>query len=122
MDGPTTAGFESLESLPRTKLSARASAEGKGARVVVRNDGKGLAFMVKILARDAKGRNAKPAFYSDNWFCLMPGEEKSVLVEAPAGTAKITVGAWNAEEVSVSRDVAWTVSLPADSVSTLTHK
>jgi len=100
MDGPATAGFESLESLPRTKLSARASAEGKGKRVVVRNDGKGLAFMVKILARDAKGRNAKPAFYSDNWFCLMPGEEKSVLVEAPAGTSKVAVGAWNADETN----------------------
>ena len=59
--------------------------------------------MVKVLARDAQGRNAKPAFYSDNWFCLMPGEEKSVLVEAPAGASKISVGAWNAEEVVVGR-------------------
>ncbi len=101
VDGPTTAGFETLDSLPRTTLAAKVRTENGRTRVAVKNTGKGIAFMVKLLARDAKGRNLKPAFYSDNWFCLMPGEEKSVVVDAPAGTASITVGAWNADEKPV---------------------
>jgi hypothetical protein len=102
MDGPTTAGFETMDSLPKTKLSAKAAPAKGGTLVTVRNDGKGIAFMVKLLARDAKGRNLKPTFYSDNWFSLMPGETKQVLVEPPAGAASWTVEAWNAPRVTGS--------------------
>jgi len=98
MDGPTTAGFETMDSLAKTTLAVVAEKSSNGTVVMVRNTGKGIAFMVKVLARDAKGRNVKPTFYSDNWFCLMPGESKSVLVEAPAAASKFTVGAWNADE------------------------
>lgn len=98
MDGPTTAGFETMDSLAKTTLAVVAEKSSNGTVVMVRNTGKGIAFMVKVLARDAKGRNVKPTFYSDNWFCLMPGESKSVLVEAPDAVSKFTVGAWNADE------------------------
>ena len=102
MDGPTTAGFETMDSLPKTKLSAKAAPAKGGTLVTVRNDGKGIAFMVKLLARDAKGRNLKPTFYSDNWFSLMPGETKQVLVEPPTGAASWTAEAWNAPRVTGS--------------------
>lgn len=99
MDGPTTAGFETMDSLAKTTLAVVAEKSSNGTVVMVRNTGKGIAFMVKVLARDAKGRNVKPTFYSDNWFSLMPGETKQVLVEPPAGAASWTVEAWNAQSV-----------------------
>ena len=99
MDGPTTAGFEAMDSLAKTTLEAHVARGEKGATISVRNAGDSIAFMVKILARDAKGRNLKPTFYSDNWFCLMPGESRDVAVEPPAGAAAWTVEAWNAPQV-----------------------
>jgi hypothetical protein len=102
MDGPTTAGFETMDSLAKTTLEARAEKGARGTVVTVRNTGKSIAFMVKLLARDAKGRNLKPTFYSDNWFSLMPGETKQVLVEPPAGAASWTAEAWNAPRVTGS--------------------
>ena len=100
MDGPTTAGFESMDALPKTTLAAQARKENGKKVVAVKNTGDKLAFLVKLLARDAQGRNVKPTFYSDNWFCLMPGESRDVVVEAPAGAVAWTVQGWNTAVVN----------------------
>ena len=103
MDGPTTAGFESMDNLPKTTLKVESSrvASTRGADtscVRVTNTGDHLAFLVKVLARDADGRNVKPTFYSDNWFCLLPGETKEITVEAPVDAKSFEVSAWNEEK------------------------
>ena len=103
MDGPATAGFETMDSLPATRLEAAAATEdGKPAVVVVRNAGDAIAFLAKISVKDAAGRSVKPVFFTDNWFCLMPGESRLVEVEAPASAARWSVKAWNTPEAEIS--------------------
>lgn len=102
MDGPTTAGFESMDRLPKTTLAGQVQkADGK-VRLTVKNTGDKLAFLAKVLVRDAQGKNVKPTFYSDNWFCLMPGESRTITIEAPAQAKGWTLSAWNAADVKGS--------------------
>lgn len=99
MDGPTTAGFESMEALPKTTLDVQVAKAAKGARFTVRNAGDKIAFLAKIQVLDAQGRQLKPTFYTDNWLILMPGETRAVDVEYPSGAAFWSVRPWNGETV-----------------------
>jgi exo-1,4-beta-D-glucosaminidase len=52
--------------------------------VSVSNTGKTMSFMTRLAAFDRKtGRYIAPAFYSDNYFTLMPNDTKVILIEAP---------------------------------------
>ena len=94
--GPCVGGFAALEKLPATTL-AFSTAERKGRTTVsVRNTGAHLAFMTHVQLRGEDGRMLRPTFYSDNDFALLPGEEKAIEVEPPAGRSfKVSVTAWN---------------------------
>ena len=74
----------------------------KGLAFTVANTGKFLAFLTKIQILDAAGRQLKPAFYTDNWLILMPGETKTVEAEFPSGAASWTVRPWNGRTVKGS--------------------
>jgi len=100
MDGPTTAGFEAMANLPKTTLAAQVEKTAKGFLVTVKNTGDRIAFLAKVLVKDAAGKQVKPSFYSDNWFCLLPGESRDVEIEAPAAAATWTLDAWNAAPVT----------------------
>ena len=102
MDGPATAGFESLEDLPKATLDVKTAKTAKGLAFTVENTGKFLAFLTKIQILDAAGRQLKPAFYTDNWLILMPGETKTVEAEFPSGAASWTVRPWNGRTVKGS--------------------
>jgi exo-1,4-beta-D-glucosaminidase len=72
-----------LNTLPRTKLdvtSANEAIGGKaGARVTVRNSTANIAFMVHLrMTRGKGGEDLTPIFWSDNYFSLLPGEQKEV--------------------------------------------
>ena len=81
MTGPCTAGFESLASLPETRLEVRRleSAAGR-TRLSVRNAGERIAFFVKVAPVGADSVGVR---YSDNWFSLLPGESRDVTVSHP---------------------------------------
>ena len=91
--GPCTGGFAALSELPRTSLSVFRSEHG----VTVRNVGDRIAFMVEAKALDEKGRRIVPTHYSDNFFSLLPGEGKNVLIECDKEIHKVGVSAWNSE-------------------------
>jgi hypothetical protein len=60
--------------------------------------------MIKLVLKDAgTGERILPAYYSENYFSLLPGEERAVSVEFPAGQAKPTIGlrGWNIAEETV---------------------
>ena len=97
MDGPTTAGFESLKALPKANLAVKAVQKENGARFEITNEGDHLAFMVKLTVRDASGASVKPAFFTDNWMILMPHEMRSVDVECAADISEWIVSSWNGE-------------------------
>jgi exo-1,4-beta-D-glucosaminidase len=72
-----------LNTLPQVKLevtSAKEQQNGKmGARASVRNPSGSIAFMVHLRLTNGKGgEDLTPIFWSDNYFSLLPGEQKEV--------------------------------------------
>ena len=72
-----------LNALPQAKLeiatSARVEGEDGIVRVTVKNPGAGVAFMVHPrLIQGKDGFDIVPVFWEDNYFSLLPGEEKTV--------------------------------------------
>jgi len=100
----THADLTALATLPPTRLSAAVRAlpadeTGRAAVVRVRNEGRALAFLVRLEMKDAKsGQGLLPALWEDNYFSLLPGESREVRVSFPGGAAPAVLDAqaWNA--------------------------
>jgi exo-1,4-beta-D-glucosaminidase len=78
-----------LSALKKVKLdlSYKITEDGKEkvATVTVKNNTKGLAFMNRLMVVKGKdGEEVLPAFWSDNFFTLLPGEEKVLTVRFAA--------------------------------------
>jgi hypothetical protein len=84
--------YESLNSLPEVTLRASVSPKppiageiGNGNHlyiITLSNNGSAPAVQTRIRTiSSATGEDLLPAFYSDNYFSLMPGESKTVTVE-----------------------------------------
>jgi exo-1,4-beta-D-glucosaminidase len=74
-----------LNTLPRVQLevtSAKEEQSGKaGVRASVRNPSGSIAFMVHLRVTKGKGgEDLTPIFWSDNYFSLLPREQKEVSV------------------------------------------
>jgi exo-1,4-beta-D-glucosaminidase len=95
-----------LNTLPQVNLevtSAKKERDGKaGVRVSVRNPNAGLAFMVHLRVTKGKGgEDLTPIFWSDNYFSLLPGEQKEVTAtydpsDLAGKDAVLEVGGYNA--------------------------
>jgi hypothetical protein len=75
-------------------------------RVHLRNSGKDAAIALKLTLHHADGTRILPAYYSDNYVSLLPGEEREITIQAPAkaagaGVAAISLRGWNLPEESV---------------------
>lgn len=75
------ASFHALSELPMPKVSLEASERG----VTLRNTGKTLAFFLQLRARDSAGADVVPAYFSDNFVSLLPGESVEITVRTPPG-------------------------------------
>lgn len=78
-----------LSTLPQVKLESSASrasdAEKGKMRVSVKNPGNSVAFMVHLrLARGEGGEDVVPVLWEDNYFSLLPGEQREVAVSYAA--------------------------------------
>lgn len=89
LTGPATAGFQAIDQLAKTKLSAKYSTlvrDGKHCiNLSLKNTGRTLAFFTQIQWLDAGGKPVRPSFYTDNFMCLMPGESRKVEIETDMG-------------------------------------
>ena len=77
------ADLTGLDSLPQVKLDVSSSAQqaaGKGiVTIKVKNPSHGIAFQVHFRVTKGKGGDdLVPIFWDDNYFSLLPGEEKIV--------------------------------------------
>jgi len=77
------ADLTGLNSLPQVKLEWSSSVrQQSGKRIItvkVKNPSSGVAFQVHLRATKGKdGDDIVPIFWDDNYFSLLPGEEKSV--------------------------------------------
>lgn len=106
--GPLYGGFEAIKDLPKAKLKVdarRSVIDGRPAlKVRLRNPDKGLAFMVQLKLLEKKnGKPIRPTFYSDNFVSLLPGEEKTIVIDTPQTvppTAELSLEGWNVDAVS----------------------
>ncbi len=96
------ATLRELNGLPQGNLTVSASAAASGserkASVRIKNAGSVPALAVKLTLKDAAtGKRILPAYYSENYVSLLPGEERVITVEFPAGEAKPAIGlrGWN---------------------------
>jgi exo-1,4-beta-D-glucosaminidase len=102
------ADLTALARMPATRLSlsarrAASTAQGREAVVRVRNEGKSLAFQVRLkLTRG--GTDVLPVLWEDNYFALLPGEAREVRVSYPEGAAAAAVEAqaWNGPSSSAA--------------------
>src|SRR4029077_14713402 len=72
-----------LNTLPQTKLEVTLAKENlsnrSGARISVRNPSRSIAFMVHLrVTKGQGGEDVTPIFWSDNYFPLLPGEQREV--------------------------------------------
>jgi hypothetical protein len=84
--GVEDGNYTALRSLPKVELQAATKSERQGSRWVLKtelnNATKQPALMVRLKAvRTKSGDRILPAYYSDNFISLMPGERKSVVTQ-----------------------------------------
>jgi hypothetical protein len=80
-------------------------------RVHLRNTGGDAAIALKLTLRHADGTRILPAYYSDNYLSLLPGEERTVSIHAPvdaagAGSARVSMRGWNLTEQDVPQEAS----------------
>jgi hypothetical protein len=103
------ASYRELNSLaPATLTASATAAQTNGERAVrlrVKNTGAAAALMIKLTLEDAAtGQRILPAYYSDNYVSLLPGEERVVNVQFGAGEQKPEIGlrGWNLSTQTVA--------------------
>jgi len=107
---PASDTGHSLSQLPAAQLKATATeamVDGETQiSVHLTNDGTVAALQSKLtLEERATGALILPAYYSDNYVSLLPGESRDVTVRLPAGTtaapAKLLLAGWNVPPVTI---------------------
>ena len=102
--GAKSSSYRELNQLPPTLLKAVANASSSGDMVKVKleltNPDKVVSLANKLTLLDAKSKQRiLPAYYSDNYLSLLPGETRSIEIEYPAaaakGDAEIAIRGWN---------------------------
>ncbi len=98
-----------LNDLPPAKLtvSATVAVDGQERHAIVKlhNSGSTPALMVKLTLKNAiTGARILPAYYSENYVSLLPGEERNLTVAFPASDSKPSFGlrGWNLETSTIN--------------------
>ncbi len=108
--GAQNSSYRRLNRMGRAVISASAKSTraGDNARIEVelRNTGTVSSIEDKLtLLNTADGSRILPAFYSDNYVSLLPGESRTIEIEYPAkaanGRAVLTLRGWNLSQQTV---------------------
>jgi len=78
--------------------SSHADADGTIIDITLKNNGRVPALLAKLTLLDAAGDRVLPAYYSDNYVSLLPGESRTIRAQCPAagrGCAAISLRGWN---------------------------
>jgi hypothetical protein len=101
--GRNEAAHRALNDLKSVTLGTSATTKADGGEEVVTvrmtNSSAVPALNAKLTLVDAAGKRVLPAFYSDNYVALLPGEERTIEVRYPASHApratSLTLRGWN---------------------------
>jgi hypothetical protein len=87
------------------RMSAHAAREGEESllRVTLEDRGASPVLSAKLTLLDAQGERILPAYYSDNYLTLLPGEPRQITIRYPenARAARVALRGWNARPMSV---------------------
>ena len=107
--GRDEASLQALNGLAPQSVTLEASAAQDGEEIVVRalliNRGVAPVLAAKLTLVDAQGERILPAYYSDNYVSLLPGEVQAVEIRYPhshAAAAQIKLRGWNVEATVAS--------------------
>jgi hypothetical protein len=107
--GKDEAAYRMLNTMQSVTLTSSVTApkidgEDKLVTVTLANRTAVPVLNAKLTLVDAQGKRVLPAFYSDNYVALLPGEEKRIEVRYPktvgTGPAAVTLRGWNVPEVT----------------------
>ena len=106
--GKDPASYRALNTLAQVTLDAVASPVATEAgehvvRVRLRNPGTVAALNTKLTLLAADGSRILPAYYSDNYVALLPGETRSLSIRYPAtiaGAPTVALRGWNVAPLS----------------------
>ena len=105
MRGKDIPDYQALNSIPQARLKARSlkpSAEGR-IRFEISNPSDGIALNLKLNLRDRQsGEIILPAYFSEGYFHLLPGEKRTVELSAPS-EGSISVEGYNVAETIIIR-------------------
>jgi Exo-beta-D-glucosaminidase Ig-fold domain/Concanavalin A-like lectin/glucanases superfamily/Glycosyl hydrolases family 2/Glycosyl hydrolases family 2, sugar binding domain/Glycosyl hydrolases family 2, TIM barrel domain len=112
--GGNNRSYRALTRLPQANVAATATYSHTGqnsvVRVTLKNNGTTAALQDKLTLVDATtGERILPAYYSDNYVSLLPGEAKDVTIEFPASAGNnpaITLRGWNIAAGKISAEGA----------------
>ena len=100
-----------LDSLPTIQLDGSIARHDAGDRlgleVTLKNPGKAMALMAHLqLRRKSTGDRVLPAFYSDNYVWLAPGESRTITIDAALADLKgdtplVVLDGWNVDVTPV---------------------
>jgi hypothetical protein len=101
------AGYRALDKLPPATVTATVADSSKDEiSVDLRNTGQAAALQNKLTLVHADGSQVLPAYYSDNYVSLLPGEERMVTISisesAREGGLRLELRGWNTVPLSVS--------------------
>jgi hypothetical protein len=99
------AGYRALDRLAAATVTVTAQAASRNEiRVDLRNAGQVAALENKLTLLDGDGSQVLPAYYSDNYVSLLPGEERVITIAIPESAGKsglrLELRGWNATPLS----------------------
>ncbi|WP_126946588.1 LamG-like jellyroll fold domain-containing protein [Xanthomonas sp. BRIP62409] len=100
-DAAAMRGLDALAAVP-VQLSTQLQEGAEPVlRATVRNASQQVALNTKLTLVDAQGQRILPAYYSDNYLSLVPGEQREVEIRGPSAAslrnATLQVRGWNVE-------------------------
>lgn len=105
LTGPATSGFESINQLPKVRLSAKYKTRTDSGNyyidIELKNSSRNIAFFTQIQFLDKNNKPVRPSFYTDNFFSLLPGESRKVTIDTAVSKVldnSLVIKGWNVEE------------------------
>jgi len=96
------AGYRALTTMGAATVTASTALQGQGeetiANVTLTNSGTVPAIETKLTVMNADGTQVLPAYFSDNYVTLLPGESRVIEVRYPTAKAdrpSVTLRGWN---------------------------
>jgi beta-galactosidase/beta-glucuronidase len=102
-EGKNESSLRELNGLAQGSVTASATQTRAGGdasvHVMLENTGKSAVLNTKLTLLNAQGARILPAYYSDNYVSLLPGERREVSIRYPAksaaGQSVVGMRAWN---------------------------